>query len=199
MPSPRASATAPPPGLRPGPVARVRSWLVDWAVIGAWLAVLAVLGLVVRLVADLPEQTAPTTRELLVADLLITLGTVVPYVVYLSVSEASTWRATLGKRWAGLVVADEDGGVAGAGRVWLRNVVKAAPWQVAHLGVSRAIYEVQTPWALTLSILALLLGAACAVPALTGGRGLHDRVAGTRVERRDPDAAPGSWPSEARR
>lgn len=195
MPRPPASAAAPPPGLRPAAVARVRSWLVDWAVIGAWIAVLSAVGFLVRLAADLPEQTTPTTRELLTADLLITLVTVVPYVIYLSVTEASTWRATLGKRWAGLVVADEDGGVAGAGRVWLRNVVKAGPWQVAHLGVSRAIYEVQTPWAISLSGLAMVLAAACAVPALTGGRGLHDRVAGTRVERRDRDAVPGTWPA----
>lgn len=195
MPSAPAPPPAPPPGLRPGAVARVRSWLVDWAVIGAWLAVLAAVGLVVRLAVELPEQTVPTTRELLTADLLITLGTVVPYVVYLSVTEASTWRATLGKRWAGLVVAGAAGGAATVGAIWVRNVVKAAPWQLAHLGVSRAIYEVQTPWAIIFTVLAMVLVAACAVPALTGGRGLHDRVAGTRVERRAPDAAPGAWPA----
>lgn len=163
----------------------MRSWLLDWAVIGAWLAVVAVVGLVVRQVVDLPAQSLPpTVRELVVADLLITLGTVVPYVAYLALTESSRWRATLGKRWAGLVVADAAGGDAPAGRVWVRNLVKASPWQLAHLGVSRAIYEIQSPLTFSLPVLAMVLAAACAVPALTGGRGLHDRVAGTRVQRR---------------
>lgn len=50
-------------------------------------------------------------------------------------------------------------------------------------GVSRAILEVQTPLAMTLTVLSLVLAGACMAPALVGGRGLHDRVAGTRVER----------------
>lgn len=174
---------------RPAPLARVRSWLGDWLVVAVWLGVLALVGLVVRPLLGGGSPAAPAARQLLVADVLITLATVVPFVVYLSLTEASRMRATLGKRWAGLVVADESGGPAGTGQVWLRNVVKALPWEVAHLGVSRAIFEVQTVAAVSLTVLSLVLLALCAAPALVGGRGLHDRMAGTRVERASWDGA----------
>lgn len=178
---------------RPGPAARVRSWLGDWLVVALWLGLLALLGLVVAPLLDAGRASDPPgPRALLLADLAIALVTVVPYVVYLSASESSHRRATVGKRWAGLVVADAAGGVATTGAVWLRNVVKALPWQLAHLGVSRAILEVQLPLALLLNVLALALAAACVVPALVGGRGLHDRVAGTQVQRsRRGDVAEG--------
>lgn len=188
MPSASAVST-----WRPRPVARVRSWLGDWLVVAGWLGVLGLVGLLVRPLLDgSAAPWSPSQRDLLVADLLITLATVVPYVIYLSVTESSPRRATVGKRWAGLVVADASGGPATAGQVWFRNIVKALPWQLAHLGVSRAIFEVQLPLALTLTVLSLVLAAACMAPALVGGRGVHDRLAGTRVQRaavHGPDAA----------
>ncbi|USQ76390.1 RDD family protein [Ornithinimicrobium cryptoxanthini] len=168
---------------RTSPVARVRSWLGDWAVVCLWLAVLTLVGLVVRAVIDLPPMAAtPSSGDLLRSDLLITVATVLPYVAYLALTETSARHATLGKRWAGLVVTTADGGAPSTGAVWLRNVVKALPWQLAHLGVSRAILEVQTPWAMSLTLGSLILLAACAVPSLLGGRGIHDRLAGTRVQ-----------------
>lgn len=174
---------------RPGPAERVRSWLGDWLVVAVWLVLLTLLGLLVRPLLDgTGAPSPPGTRELLVADLAIALVTVVPYVTDLSVTESSPLHATVGKRWAGLRVGDPAGGPPGTGQVWLRNVVKALLWQLAHLGVSRAIFEVQLPLAATLQALALLLAAACVVPALVGGRGLHDRVAGTRVQRAARDA-----------
>ena len=183
MPIAAASSIVPSAG-RPSPVARVRSWLGDWAVVCLWLAVLTLVGLVVRLVIDLaPAPATPSSGDLLRSDLLITVFTVLPYVAYLAVTESSARHATLGKRWAGLVVTDADGGAPSTAAVWWRNVLKALPWQLAHLGVSRAIFEVQTPWAMGLTVGSLLLLAACAVPALLGGRGIHDRLAGTRVQR----------------
>lgn len=171
-------------GWRPAPAARVRSWLGDWLVVALWLGLLALLGLVVGpLLGGDGAPDPPGPRALLLADLVIALLTVVPYVVYLSVSESSRRRATVGKRWAGLVVADASGGMPSSGAVWLRNLVKALPWQLAHLGVSRAVLEVQLSLALVLNVLALVLAAACVVPSLVGGRGVHDRAAGTRVQR----------------
>lgn len=177
---PSSSVTA---AGRPSPVARVRSWLGDWAMVCLWLTVLTVVGLVVRLVIDFaPAPTAPTSGDLLRTDLLITVATVLPYIAYLALTESSARHATLGKRWARLVVTDADGGAPSTAAVWLRNVVKAAPWQLAHLGVSRAVFEVQTSWAMALTVSSLILFAACALPALFGGRGIHDRLAGTRVQ-----------------
>ena len=165
----------------------------DWAVVCLWLAVLALAGLVVRAVIDVtPAPATPSSGDLLRSDLLITVATVLPYIAYLALTENSPRHATLGKRWARLAVTDTDGGAPSTAAVWWRNVVKALPWQLAHLGVSRAIFEVQTAWAMALTVSSLILLAACAVPALLGGRGIHDRLAGTRVQSVSPASAPGS-------
>lgn len=171
-----------PPQLWPGRVARVRSWLLDWLVVGAWLGVLAIVGLVVRPLLAPADGDPTTARELLTADLLITVGTVVPYLLYLALSESSSRRATLGKRWADLRVAAVDGTAAGAGAVWVRNLVKVLAWQLGHMGFTRGMFEIQVGLGIGLSVAGTLLGLACAVPALVGGRGIHDRIAGTRVE-----------------
>lgn len=166
----------------PAPLTRVTSWAVDWAVVAAWLGALAVAGFAVRAVVDLPARpTPPSGARLLAADAAITAATVVPYAAYLALSESSARQATLGKQVVGVVVVTDDGHRAGTGRIWARNLAKALPWQLAHLGVSRGIHDVQTPAAITFSTLGTLLGAACAVPPLVGCRGLHDVLAGTRV------------------
>lgn len=180
MPSiPAVAATTPP---WPRPVARVRSWLLDWLVVGAWLGVLAVLGLLLRPLLPAGEVGTTTGGELLLADLLITVGTVVPYLIYLALTESSARRATLGKRWAGLHVATLDGSRPGPGAVWLRNLVKVLAWQLGHLGFTRAMFETQVGLGIGLSVAGTVLGLACALPALAGARGLHDVCARTRVE-----------------
>lgn len=184
MPSAPATAT-----WRPAPAARVRSWFGDWLVVGAWLGVLSLVALLLRPLLGDPDPGPPGLRALLVADGAVALATVVPYVAYLALSESSRHRATVGKRWAGLVVADVTGARPGTSQVWLRNLVKALPWHVAHLGVLRAVLDVQPTLAVTLIGLSLVLAGACAAPALAGGRGLHDRVAGTRVERASPEGS----------
>lgn len=182
MPSTSPDALA-APQAPPGPVARVRSWLLDWLVVGAWLGVLAVLGLALRPLLPSDEAGPATMGTLLTADLLITVATVLPYLLYLALTESSPRRATLGKRWADLRVAAADGSSPVTGAVWVRNLVKVLAWQLGHLGFTRAMFETQVGLGIGLSVAGTLLGLACALPALVGGRGIHDRIAGTRVER----------------
>lgn len=178
---PSAASPRAPSSWRPSPQARVGSWLGDWAVVGAWLAALSLVGAAVRPALGLPATFTVTPRTLVASDLAITVATVVPYVCYLALTESSSRRATLGKRWAGLAVSAVDDGEPARSAVWLRTIVKALPWQLAHLGAARGILEVQQGLGLVLFVLSLVLALACAAPALVGGRGLHDRVAGTRV------------------
>jgi uncharacterized RDD family membrane protein YckC len=180
-PTPTAAAAA--ERWRPAPAARLSSWIVDWLVVTAWLLLLTVLGVALRALLDLPEPGAPTPASLLVADLAIAVATVLPYLLYLTLTETSGWHATLGKRRARLTVADAAGGPPSRGAVWVRNLVKVAPWQLAHLGVARFVLDAQPTTAVLLTVSGLMLGAAVLVPALTSGRGLHDRCAGTRVQR----------------
>jgi uncharacterized RDD family membrane protein YckC len=187
MPSTSPDAAA-PPRLRPGLVARVRSWLLDWLVVGAWLGVLAVIGLLVRPLLSPDDGGSTAIRELLVADLLITVATVLPYLLYLVLTESSSRRATLGKRWANLRVVAADGSSPATSAVWVRNLVKVLSWQLGHLGFTRGMFEIQVGLGIGLGVAGTLLGLACAVPALVGGRGIHDTLAGTRVERRTATA-----------
>ncbi|GAA4874629.1 RDD family protein [Serinicoccus chungangensis] len=180
---PSAPPTRAPASWRPSPRARVGSWLGDWAVVGGWLGVLTLAGLVLRPTLGVSATVTVTPGSLLASDVAVTLATVVPYVCYLALTESSARQATLGKRWAGLVVTALDGTAPSRSAVWLRNVVKALPWQLAHLGASRGILEVQEGWGLGLVVLSLVLAVLCAAPALVGGRGIHDRAAGTRVAR----------------
>lgn len=179
-------------------VLRVGSWLADWLVVCGWLAVLTVAGLIVRsLLGDIDEQ-AMSTSSLYLADLVFTVLTVLPYLAYLALTESSPRHATLGKQWAGLVVIGAEGCPPGRGRVWLRNLVKALPWQLAHLGVSRAIFEIQVLAGVGATVLSLVLVAACALPALAGRSGLHDLTAGTRVTRRSGPTFAGDGPHRRR-
>ena len=158
---------------------RASGW--DHLVILGWLAVLTVLGLVVRSLLPDPGPVPP-----IAADAVAFVLSVLPVWAYLTVTESGRRQATLGKRRAGLAVADRDGGRAGAGRVAVRNAVKLLPWQLAHVSVARVIAGVDAPvtvavtYALSLLIPAVSIGIAWRDPA---HRALHDLVAGTRVVR----------------
>jgi uncharacterized RDD family membrane protein YckC len=188
--SPSSVARSGPGGARPAPGPRLRSWFGDWLVIGAWLLALTLASWLGRLWSLGPAPSRPTAGELVVGDVAVTLATVVPFLLHLALSESSRHRATLGKRWAQLVVTAADGGPVSTSAVWTRNLVKVLPWQLAYLAVSRVVLDVQLTAAVVLDVAPLVLLALVAVPALTGGQGLHDRVAGTRVTVGDRAADP---------
>lgn len=102
--------------------------------------------------------------------------------------ESGPRGATLGKRHQGLVVRGRADAVVTSGRALIRNTVKiGVPWQLGHvvaIGAAFGGFERRDPVtlgaaAVTYPLLATMVVAA----ALGGGRALHDRVAGTVVER----------------
>jgi uncharacterized RDD family membrane protein YckC len=171
---------------------RLRAYGIDLAVMAGWQGVLAA-GAVL-----LPgrQARARVFRAPATADLAQFVTGVLPAAVYLASGESGPARATAGKRSARLVVAAEDGGRAGAGRIAVRTAVKLLPWQLAHLGVARVGGAVPGRHAERTARAAL--GAALTLTAVSctlavcraDGRALHDLAAGTRVvaadEREDP-------------
>lgn len=115
--------------------ARWRASLWDYLAILGWIAVLTVLGLVVR--AVLPIPAAGSAPPLVVVDLMAFASTVLPVWAYLTLGEAGRSAATWGKRRAGLRVVGPRDERPGLLRVAVRNAVKLLPWQLAHVAVAR--------------------------------------------------------------
>lgn len=117
----------------------------------------------------------------LAADVAVTLLTVVPYLVYLTTTEAGKTHATWGKRRVGLALDDPSGSIT-FGQVLVRNTVKVLPWQLGHMSAMRfAMTDAPTPSAVLLFIGSMIVLAAVVVPVLVGRTGLHELIAGTRV------------------
>ena len=157
---------------------RLPSWGWDYLVVLAWLAVVLVVIGVPQLIGWL--DLAWIWSQPVTADVAITVLTVVPYLAYLIVTEAGSARATWGKRRTGLVVAHAGGDVAPwRGRAQHRKVL---PWQLGHMSAMRFAFEEEvSAFAVTLVTASMVLLALVVVPILLGGRGLHDRAAGTDV------------------
>lgn len=158
---------------------RLKSWLVDYLVILAWLGLMAVVVGIPSLAGwfDLDEVWSSRIST----DVAITLLTVVPLFVYLTVTESRSSHATLGKRRAGLKVTRADESQVETGWVALRNLVKVLPWQLGHMGSIRLLTAEGEGLAMALNVSALLLLAAVAGPALADRRGIHDLAADTAV------------------
>ncbi len=110
--------------------------------------------------------------------------------LYATARESGAAAATWGKRRLGLTVR-APAGRPGAGRALARNVVKIGlPWTLGHLvAIGAATGGFETGDLLTLAATVVtypLLAVMVGTVALGAGRGLHDRLAGTGVERVTP-------------
>ncbi len=120
------------------------------------------------------------------------LSVVLPVWLYFSLSEASTWQATIGKRLLGLHVTNANGKRIGLAHSFLRSFLKLIPWNFVHIGIlvpasTGIILLGQLPssmewwWSflITADVLTLLY---LITPLFTGGRrSLYDLIYGTRV------------------
>lgn len=161
-------------------VRRSLSWWWDYLLILAWLVV-------VFLAVGLPQilgswDLSSIWSDPVSADLAITLLTVVPYFLYLVVTETSAHHATWGKRRTGLTVTTIDETDPELGTILVRNLIKVLPWQLGHMGTMRlATSATPPPFAIWLEAGSLILLALIVVPIAFGRRGVHDLLAGTRV------------------
>lgn len=170
-------------GLRPPPLRlRLVSVGLDYLVIACWIGILAVVGFAVRPL--LPAAGQPSAgADPVGADAVAFVLTVLPVWLYLTITETGRRHATFGKRTAGLWVINSVGGDPPLGQVAARNIVKLAPWQLAHLAVARFILGVDLSVAVAAYVSSLVLVMLTVLMAVRDPlrRGLHDRLAGTRV------------------
>lgn len=162
-------------------VRRLLSWWWDYLLIVAWLVVVFVVFGLPQLLGwwDLSSFWSNPTA----ADVAITVLTVVPYFLYLVITETSSSHATVGKRRMGLKVTTVNGAAPGRGAIMIRNLIKVLPWQLGHMGTMRlATSATPPPLAIWLEAGSLLVLAMIVVPIVVGRRGVHDLIAGTRVD-----------------
>jgi uncharacterized RDD family membrane protein YckC len=113
------------------PFRRVGAWLLDYLLIAAYLVVLTVASLGLRISpmeAGLGGALSRPVAAELAGFLLLTL----PVVLYFALCEASRWQATLGKRALRLAVVDARGGRLTPRRALLREAVRFLPWELSH-------------------------------------------------------------------
>lgn len=151
---------------------RVGAFLVD--VVGIQLIITSMVLMAVSLGVDLLTADEPRARPIRRGLSLLGTALVLGYFV---VMEAMSGR-TVGKRLLGLRVVSPDGSPIS----WRAATVRRLPFVIGNLlpGPAGAVLIVALP------ALALLT----VVSDTTGGRGYHDRWAGTQVVRDDLHTAP---------
>lgn len=174
----------PPPPLR-----RVLAFGIDVLVIAAWAGLVGLLVTgAMRLTGGMGAVPGGAGGHA-IGFVALTL----PALAYLALTERSGWRATLGKRVAGLQVERPGGERLPLAAALLRSALRLLPWELSHVALWRIpgwpmeVTEVP-PFAV-----ALLVGTWICVAAWLwsvvrdpGGRTPWDRLAGTRVVRSPP-------------
>jgi uncharacterized RDD family membrane protein YckC len=117
----------------------------------------------------------------------------VPVMLYFALSEASGWRATIGKRRLGLRVETAEGKRLSVGRALARTALKLLPWELAHT----SLYYTPgwprnarpTPLNYALYGLVYVLGGVYIATLLgsDSGQTLYDKLTRTKVVVAHPD------------
>jgi uncharacterized RDD family membrane protein YckC len=164
---------------------RTLAFALDYLIIVAYLALLGLASLMVKLVPPelLPALFANQLSAHITGFLLVTL----PVMLYFALLEASSWQATWGKRTLNLRVTRTDGTRLTAGQALGRTALNFIPWELAHT----LIWQIRfAPATLSLVITGgfilvwVLVGANIGSLALTKThQSLADRLAGTYVIR----------------
>lgn len=118
-------------GSPASPVRRIAAWLLDYALIAAYLVVLTAVSLgleasparaVFNSAAQQPEG----------AELIGFVSLTLPVVLYFALFEASAKRATIGKRALRIAVVDVHGRRLSRTRALIREAVRFTPWELSH-------------------------------------------------------------------
>jgi uncharacterized RDD family membrane protein YckC len=160
---------------------RVWAFGVDCVLITAWAGLLAAISFGLGAGGG-GSPSEPSAKVVYYIVALVTLT--IPVILVSALLEHRS-GATPGKRLLRLHVADLAGPSLAFSRSLLRNVVKYAPWELGHIGIwivpGAPFHSPPTGWSLALWASSMGTMVAQAALIVTTGKGIHDRVAGTRV------------------
>ena len=164
---------------------RALAFLLDYAVVAAWIAVVVAGGFWLRSAAS--DLAGSLFGDPLTAEAVGFLALTLPVGLYFALSEAGPRGATIGKRRLGIRVIGDDGSAVSIGRSLLRTALKLAPWELSHAIIWRYANPGSAPDALLTAGLVLvwgLVGANLAVAVFDDRRrSIYDRLSRTRVVR----------------
>lgn len=175
------TASRVPAGLR----VRALAFGFDYLVIAAYLTVLVLAG--VTLNAGAPALAARLFGGPVVGQATGFALVTWPVLLYSALSDASSQRATWGKRRMRLEVSDAVGNRLGTGRSLARTAVKFVPWELAHTCVwqIRFAEDPAAPvytWGFV-AVWILVAANLFSIGVHPLARGWHDRIAGACVQR----------------
>ncbi len=162
---------------------RALAFVLDYAVIAAWIAVVVAAGFWFRSAA--PDLSSSLFGDPLAAEAAGFVALTLPVGLYFALSEAGPRGATIGKRRLGIRVSGDNGRAISIGRSLLRTGLKLAPWELSHAIIWRYANAGSAPDALLTGGLVLvwgLIGANLAAAVLDARRRtMYDRLSRTRV------------------
>lgn len=168
-------------------ITRLSAFAIDYVLIIAWAGALFAIVMLSGGPPDAVDTSADKLRGWALAFVTLTLP-----IILASAAFEAIISATPGKRIMRLRVETGSGGPPHLPRTVLRNLVKYAPWELAHIGIwlmpGRPFIDPPTTLNLAIWTTAMALAALNAGLTLATGRGIHDRIAGTVVKRRTETA-----------
>lgn len=114
---------------------RLLAFCIDWLVLAVWAGI--IFGITMAVYAGSPPRVAGPWHLQILSFTLMTL----PFILYFTVSEASSIQATIGKRILGLCVIGTGKERAPFSRTLLRNVIKFVPWMLGHFVANQAAFS----------------------------------------------------------
>ena len=180
---------AEPRGSRRHPWRRLVAGAIDGCCIGAWVVLVAVVGIGVYLLLGAHGRLASELQENLIAFVV----TIAPVTLGMTLAERRG-GATVGKRVAGIrIVRASDGARPSFPRLLGRNCLKfGVPWTIAHAAVFALVDSSAAgspaPWVLVVLLLAYVLPVLYVASLfIGGGRTPYDRLLDVVIE--DAEAA----------
>lgn len=157
---------------------RVLAFCIDYAIIIAYALLLFLVSTLLTTYFSIDLNMGAPVKNQLLAFFLLTL----PVFLYFYLSEIGARRATFGKRALRIKVSSN-------GNIFLRNLLKFLPWEVAHIGVHQVVFydqqQLETPiWVWILLILPQIIVLIYLMSTFLskGKKSVYDQIAKTRIE-----------------
>lgn len=161
---------------------RMVAYLIDYMVIAVYALVLFAFVSIIYHVADKPLEPVHPLKGNIVSLLTLTI----PVFLYFFFMEKSKYQGTIGKRIMKIKVEPNI-----SKSIFIRNVFKIIPWELAHIGIHWMVYYEEQGldlptwiWILIVGPQLLVLFYFVTVVVNKGQSSFYDKIANTAIRKR---------------